>query len=195
MALAELSQYVDRRFEAAEILRMNALINLVSKVLTRLGLLKEDLDYHLLRASMVLIFLLFGYSKWFEYEAQMLIPFISNGPFISWLYPVFGIRGAGWFLGTLEWLFAALLFLGFWDKRIGVLGALGSTVTFIGTVSIIPFLPHAWEPSAGGFPAMTGNLAFLMKDVVLLAVSLYLLKQDVVGVAQQARESVAASPV
>jgi hypothetical protein len=27
---------------------------------------------------------------------------------------------------------------------------------------------------------MTGNMPFLMKDVVLLAVSLYLLKQDVV---------------
>src|SRR5580693_9719568 len=89
---------------------MNALIRFLVKVLTRMGLLKEDLDYHLLRASMVLIFLLFGYSKWFEYEAQMLIPFISNGPFISWLYPVFGVRGAGWFLGTSEWLFGALLF-------------------------------------------------------------------------------------
>ena len=31
----------------------------------------------------------------------------------------------------------------------------------------------------GGFPAMTGNIPFLMKDVVLLAVSFYLLKQDV----------------
>jgi NAD(P)-dependent dehydrogenase (short-subunit alcohol dehydrogenase family) len=32
------------------------------------------------------------------------------------------------------------------------------------------------------FPAMTGNVAFLMKDVVLLAVSIYLLKHDVVRV-------------
>jgi uncharacterized membrane protein YkgB len=32
---------------------------------------------------------------------------------------------------------------------------------------------------------MTGNVPFLMKDVVLLAVSLYLLKQDVVRVTQQ----------
>ena len=172
---------------------MNALI----RFLVRLGLLKEDLDYHLLRASMVLIFLMFGYSKWFEYEAQMLIPFISNGPFISWLYPVFGIRGAGWFLGTSEWLFGALLFLGFWDKRLGILGALGSIVTFLGTVSIIPFIPNGWTASAGGFPAMAGNVAFLMKDVVLLTVSVYLLKQDVVRLrlAQHERKSVAASPV
>jgi hypothetical protein len=61
----------------------------------------------LIRASMVLIFLAFGYQKWFAYEAQVLIPYISNGPLIFWLYPVFGIRGASWFLGVSEWLFGA----------------------------------------------------------------------------------------
>ena len=109
----------------------------------------------------------------------MLIPYISNGPLILWLYPAFGIRGASWFLGVSEWLFGALLFLGFWDKRLGVLGALGSTFTFVVTVTIIPFIPNGWD-AAAGFPAMAGNVAFLMKDVVLLAVSIYLLKQGLV---------------
>ena len=59
-----------------------------------------------------------------------------------------------------------------------MLGDIGSIVTFIGTVTIIPFMPDGWDPSAGGFPAMTGNVPFLMKDVVLLAVSIYLFKQD-----------------
>jgi uncharacterized membrane protein YkgB len=40
-------------------------------------------------------------------------------------------------------------------------------------------MPEGWDAAAGGFPAMTGNVPFLMKDVVLLAVSVYLLKQDV----------------
>ena len=40
--------------------------------------------------------------------------------------------------------------------------------------------------TAGGFPAMTGNIPFLMKDVVLLAVSFYLLKQDVMRVSLSA---------
>ena len=43
----------------------------------------------------------------------------------------FSIRGASWFLGVSEWLFGALLFLGFWNKKLGILGALGSCVTFI----------------------------------------------------------------
>jgi uncharacterized membrane protein YkgB len=158
---------------------VNIPVKLLIEGMTRLGLLTNDLDYHLIRGSMVLIFLLFGYQKWFEYEAQVLIPFISNGPLISWMYPAFGVRGASWFLGTSEWLFGVLLFLGFWNKRLGILGAAGSCVTFLSTVSIIPFMPDGWAPSAGGFPAMVGNVPFLMKDVVLFAASFYLLKQDV----------------
>src|SRR5258706_2329595 len=160
-------------------------MNALESMLIRFGLLKDDLDYHLLRASMVIIFLFFGYQKWFEYEAKVPIPYISNGPLIFWLYPVFGIRGASWFLGVAEWSFGVLLFLGFWNKRIGVLGALRSVATFAGTVSIIPFMPDGWAASAGGFPAMSGNIPFLMKDVVLLAASIYLLRQDIVRIGQR----------
>ena len=166
---------------------MNAIldttIRLIVLILRRLGLLTEDLDYHFVRAAMVIMYFFFGYQKWWPYEAERLVPFISNGPLIWWLYPVFGHQGASWFLGASEWTFGSLLFAGFWDKRLGILGAAGSTATFIATVTIIPFMPEGWDPVAG-FPAMTGNVPFLMKDVVLLAVSFYLLKQDVVRVAQ-----------
>ena len=168
---------------------MNTLIDTALRpllnLLRRSGLLAEDLDYHVIRASMVIIFLFFGYQKWFEYEAQVLIPYISNGPLIWWMYPAFGIRGASWFLGVAEWTFGALLFAGFWDKRLSILGAAGSVVTFVMTVTIIPFMPNGWAASAGGFPAMTGNIPFLMKDVVLLAASIYLLKQDVERIGQR----------
>jgi uncharacterized membrane protein YkgB len=96
---------------------MNALIQILAKS----GLLTKDLDYHLIRASMVIIFFFFGYQKWWEYEAQVLIPYISNGPLIFWLYDVFSVRGASWFLGVSEWIFGALLFLGFWNKKLGLL--------------------------------------------------------------------------
>jgi NAD(P)-dependent dehydrogenase (short-subunit alcohol dehydrogenase family) len=46
-----------------------------------------------------------------------------------------------------------------------------------------------WAASAGGFPAMVGNVAFLMKDVVLFAVSFYLLKQDVMRAALSANSA------
>jgi uncharacterized membrane protein YkgB len=166
---------------------MNTLIDTALRpllnLLRRSGLLAEDLDYHVIRAAMVIIFLFFGYQKWWAYEAERLVPFISNGPLISWMYPAFGYRGASWFLGASEWTFGALILAGFWDKRLGILGALGSTVTFLMTVTIIPFMPDGWDPVAG-FPAMSGNVPFLMKDVVLLAASIYLLRQDVLRVSK-----------
>ena len=164
---------------------MNAIVN----ALARLGLFNENLDYHLLRAAMVIMFFFFGYQKWFEYEAQVLIPYISNGPLIFWMYPVFGIRGATFFLGVSEWLFGALLFWGFWNKKAGVLGALGGIASFVSTTTIIPFMPGGWAASAGGFPAMTESVAFLMKDLVLLAVCVYLLKQDLVRMSLPATDS------
>jgi uncharacterized membrane protein YkgB len=54
---------------------------------------------------MVIIFSFFGYQKWFDYEAQALIPYISHGPLIFWMYPVFGVKGACLFQGVAEWLF------------------------------------------------------------------------------------------
>ena len=87
--------------------------------LAKSHLVKSDFDHRLIRASMVIIFLLFGYQKWFEYEAQVLIPFISNGPLISWTYPVFGVRGASIFLGVTEWAICLLLFWGFRIRTAG----------------------------------------------------------------------------
>jgi uncharacterized membrane protein YkgB len=154
---------------------MNSLVNRVAK----LRIFQENFDNHLVRASMIFIYFMFGYQKWFDYEAKGLVPFFTHGPLIFWMYPVFGIRGSAYFLGVSEWLFGILLLAGFWNKKIGMVGALGSVFTFLCTVTIIPFWPEGWAAQAGGFPAMTLPMGFIMKDVVLLAVSFYLLKQDV----------------
>src|ERR1700746_4179466 len=138
-----------RKGTAEMTLLIDEMMNLLIELLKKSGLLAKDLDYHLIRASMVIIFLLFGYQKWFAYEAKVLIPYIGNDPFLSWMYPAFGIRGASWLLGVSEWIFGALLLLGFWNKRLGVLGALGSVITFATTVTIIPFMPNGWDPVAG----------------------------------------------
>ena len=159
---------------------MNSVINRIAKM----NIFQGDIDNHLVRASMIFIYFMFGYQKWFDYEAQGLVPFFRHGPLIFWMYPVFGIRGSSYFLGISEWLFGILLLAGFWNRKIGILGALGSVFTFLCTVTIIPFWPEGWAAQAGGFPAMTLPMGFLMKDVVLLAVSFYLLKQDVQRLAQ-----------
>jgi uncharacterized membrane protein YkgB len=145
---------------------------------SKISWIRGNLDKHLLRAAMVFTFFIFGYQKWFSFEAQQIAPFIAHSPMVFWLIPAFGVRGASFFLGSSEWLFGTLILLGFWYHRLGILGALGSIVTFLGTVTIIPLFPDAWATEAGGFPAMYLPVAFLMKDVLFLAVSFYLLKQD-----------------
>jgi Protein of unknown function, DUF417 len=84
------------------VLTFNEIMKFFIRILIRLGLLKKDLDYHLVRASMVIIYFFFGYQKWFAYEAQRLIPFISSSPLMFWMYPLLGIQGASWFLGVSE---------------------------------------------------------------------------------------------
>ena len=145
------------------------------KALIKLGILKNDLDYHLLRASMVIIFLFFGYQKWFDYEAQALLPYIGHGPLISLdVRSLWRSGGQPHFPRSCR-----VAVLGrFCSPDIGTkdggsLGAFGSC------------FPHSSRPrrsfrlcrtvgaaSAGGFPAMTEKVAFLMKDVVLFAVRL-----------------------
>lgn len=109
----------------------------------------------------VLFFFFFGYQKWFAYEVERLIPFVSNGPLTFWLYLALVNAWRRSVSGLSEWMFGTLLFLRFWNKKLGILEALGSTGTFIATVSMIPFMPDAWDAAAGGFPAMTGNIPSL----------------------------------
>src|SRR5260370_37402351 len=96
-------------------------MNLLINFLTKTRLLKGDLDYHLVRASMVIIYFFFGYQKWFDYEAQGLIPFFTHRPLIFWMYPVFGVKGASYLLRASEGLVGALLLVGFWNKKLGPL--------------------------------------------------------------------------
>jgi uncharacterized membrane protein YkgB len=170
----------------------NAIVNQVNKLIlyfSRIAPFRSGLDRHLIRAAMVFSFFAFSIQKWNQYTTEMLVPLISHSPVVFWLLPAFGIRGAGYFLGTTEMIFGLLIFLGYWRSRLGVLGALGSIMTFIGTTSIIPFLPDAWAREAGGFPIMTLPVGFLMKDVLFLVASFYLLKQDLTRAALEVARS------
>jgi uncharacterized membrane protein YkgB len=170
---------------------VSTLFNQAIVSLSKTSLFKGELGHHLVRAAMVFTFAIFSYQKWFSFEAHQITPFIQHSPLVFWLIPAFGIRGAGFFLGTTELLFGSLILLGFWNRKLGILGALGSVITFAGTVSIIPFLPNAWATEAGGFPAMYLPVAFLLKDVLFFVVSIYLLQKDVALAAKDIERSVA----
>jgi uncharacterized membrane protein YkgB len=135
-------------------MRRNDIMNQVNQLIlyvSRTIPFRSGLDSYLISGAMVFTFFAFSIQKRTQYTAEMLVPLISHSPVVFWLLPAFGVRGAGYFLGTTETIFGSLIFLGYWSPRLGILGALGSIVTFIGTTSIIPFLPDGWAHEAGGF--------------------------------------------
>jgi uncharacterized membrane protein YkgB len=83
--------------------------------------LDEEFNYIFLRSSMIIIFLMFSYTKWHLYAVPILTPIVSHSPILWPLYHELGIRATLRFLGTSEWLIFILLFAGFWDKRLGLL--------------------------------------------------------------------------
>jgi len=129
-----------------------------------------------LRWSLVVVFIWFGCMKFTSYEAHGIAPLIANSPIMSWLHTLFGIEGAARVVGVMELSTAAALIIGASIPVISALGAAMSTATYLITMSFFISTPGVFEPSLGGFPAISGDIGqFLLKDLVLLAASLTLL--------------------
>jgi uncharacterized membrane protein YkgB len=152
----------------------------VIRLLSKSDVFRKDLDYHLVRASMVFIFAIFGYQKWFPFEAETIEPLIAHSPLVFWLNPGFrrSRRELVFRNHRVHVRFAA--FSRILEQATRHTWRRGFTVHLRFNYHNHPFLPEAWSPQAGGFPAMTLVTGFLLKDVVLLTASFYLLKQDIV---------------
>lgn len=132
---------------------------------------------NVLRVSTALVFLAFGYVKFFPFEVDAVEPLIAAHPLLSWLLPTFGRTGACAFLGVVEITAGVLILLGFRSALAGIAGGVLTLVTFFITVSMFMFIPGVFEASAGGFPAISGTGSFLLKDTVLFAAGLVFLAQ------------------
>lgn len=137
----------------------------------------EGIAGQLLRLAMVFVFLSFGAHKFTAYEATGIAPMVTNSPLTSWLN-AFGTQGASMVVGVAELTFGLLLAIGFWrpESPLAIAGAAGSVITFLTTLSFMLTTPGVFGPD--GPPVLSGSIGqFLVKDVVLLAVSLLLLAQ------------------
>jgi len=80
------------------------------------------------------------------------------------MYPVFGTRGACWFLGVAEWFFGALIFAGFLEqKNWEFLGAWRNFFVHFHRHHYSVY-PEWLGRIRRGFPAMTETVAFLLKE-------------------------------
>lgn len=140
------------------------------KILDRLP--SQLLAMAALRWSLVFVFAFFGVAKFAAYEAEGVARTAMHYPLFAWMYPLIGVQGTSNVIGTIELLAGALIALGAWSHRAGLLGSLMGICTFLITLSF-SFGASLWEEGYG-FPFMGPTAQFLFKDAVLLAACLAL---------------------
>ena len=126
-----------------------------------------------LRYGLVLVIGWIGLMKFTEYEAKGIQPLVAHSPLMGWLYGFLTVRAFSNALGVVEVAIAILIGLRPWSAKASAIGSAGAVLMFLTTLSFLVSTP-GWEPSLGGFPALSALPGqFLLKDVVLLGAALW----------------------
>lgn len=126
----------------------------------------------------IVVLLMIGGLKFTEVEVKALELIINGTPWLSWMYAVFGVAGASYFLGVVEIATALLLAAAPWSQRAGIVGGAFGALTFFITSTLLIALP-VWEAPSGGFPALNAIGSFLIKDIALLGITIVLLGESI----------------
>ncbi len=148
------------------------------------------------RFGIVVVFLWIGGLKFFAYEADGIVPFVANSPFMSFFYhhPAAykkhvnkegelipanrqwnienNTYGFAYFLGTVLVVLAVLIAL---YKVVPLPSMIASVLIFIMTLGTLSFLittPESWvlhlTDNDWGFPFLSGRGRLVIKDLVIL---------------------------
>lgn len=143
--------------------------------LVRMAKLTEHL---LLRYGLALVLLWIGGMKFTSYEAHGIMGLEANSPFMRPLLAALGVQGLANLLGVTEVATAILLIAGRFSPRIGLIASSVAILMFLTTLTFLVTTP-GWEPSLGGFPALSGAVGqFLVKDFVLLGAAVYTARES-----------------
>lgn len=157
-----------------------------------------------IRVAILVVFVWIGGLKYFHYEADGIVPFVANSPFMSFFYnkaaPEYkeyklkegefnevkhqwhmenNTYGFSHGLGILIMAIGILTFLGIFSPQIGLAGAALAVIMTLGTLSFLVTTPEVWVPDLGsgehGFPLLTGAGRLVIKDTAILAGALVVL--------------------
>lgn len=158
----------------------------------------KSLGINAIRVSILVIFVWIGGLKFWNYEAEGIVPFVANSPFMSFFYthpaPAYktykmkegemnkekhewheqnNTYGFSRGLGVLIMTIGVLTFLGIFWPRVGLVGSGLVIIMTLGTLSFLITTPEVWVPDLGsgehGFPLLTGAGRLVIKDVAILA--------------------------
>lgn len=166
----------------------------------------ENLAKDAVRFGIVVVFIWIGSLKFFAYEADGIVPFTANSPFMSFFYNspaeykthqnkegeliaanrqwniqnnTYGFsKGLGIFLIGAGILTALHRILPLWS----MLGSLLIFIMTLGTLSFLVTTPESWVPNLGdsdfGFPFLSGRGRLVLKDIVILGGALITMSQS-----------------
>lgn len=169
----------------------------ITSNLNRVGL-------NLIRVAILIVFVWIGGLKFKYYEADGIVPFVANSPFMSFFYakeaPEYKDyknregelvpENRAWHesnrtyvfsygLGVLIMSIGILVFLGMFSAKIGIFGEVLCIIMTIGTLTFLVTTPECWVPNLGsgeyGFPLLSGAGRLVLKDTVILAGAITLL--------------------
>lgn len=167
----------------------------------------KGLGLNFIRVAILVVFVWIGGLKFFHYEADGIVPFVSNSPFMSFFYTkeapeykeyknpegALVLKNRTWHesnntygfskgLGILIMTIGILVFLGIFYPKVGIFGDSLAIIMTIGTLSFLFTTPEVWVPNLGGeeygFPLLSGAGRLVIKDIVILAGAIVLLSDS-----------------
>ena len=159
----------------------------------------QKLGVNLIRVAILVIFVWIGGLKFWNYEAEGIVPFVEyklkEGEFNEakhqW-HVENNTYGFSHGLGILIMAIGILTFLGIFSPKIGLAGAALAIVMTMGTLSFLVTTPEVWVPDLGseehGFPLLTGAGRLVIKDTAILAGAIVVLSDSAKRVLNQLRK-------
>lgn len=140
---------------------------------TSLGASTTALGTYGIYVALAVIYFWFGGMKFTHYEAEGLVPLVSNSPLLGWVYQIFNVDLFAALLGVLEVSIGVLIAGRLLTPKLSLIGGALSAGLFVTTLSFMFSTPGVIEPGLG-FPAITvAPGQFLLKDIGLLAASIF----------------------
>jgi uncharacterized membrane protein YkgB len=152
------------------------------------------------RIGLIIVLLWIGGLKAFRYEADGIVPFVANSPFMSFFYADPGNYGPhmnaegkvvpanrAWHeanytyefaygLGAVIVLYGLLLCLHPWLPQAAALGSFLVFVLSFVTLAFLITTPECWVPALGdvqhGFPYLSGRGRLVIKDAIMMGAAL-----------------------
>ncbi|WP_372510026.1 DUF417 family protein [Mycobacterium mantenii] len=129
------------------------------------------------RYGLVVVLAWIGFGKYVKMESRVLI---EHSPLMSWIYDVLSVTAVARALGAMEIVAAVLIALRPVWPRASAAGSALAVMLFLGTLSFLFTTPGVVATHAGGIPVLSALPGqFLLKDLVLIGVSLWTLGDSI----------------